>query len=93
MRNPTLAILLALHYQGGTVHQAAEEAGLEVGQILDMDPHAFKNGDMTSQESIDFSIGMHHAERGECKLIDKRFRTLAFWNGAVYYIYKSGMMG
>ena len=36
--NPTLAILLALGYQGGTIHQVAKMTGLTVSTVLELKP-------------------------------------------------------
>lgn len=85
--NTTLLILQALGYQGGTIHQASQETGLSVGQILDLDTY---EGD---KHLSSFYTGGWVAVR-TCSVkfnkevnFPKFFGNVDFWAGVVRGLY------
>ena len=79
--NPTLAILLALGYQGGTIHQVAKMTGLTVSTVLELEP------DYTSAAAIQ---GYHDAEnvlilRKNTNQYSTYHGNAEYWQGVLAY--------
>ena len=79
--NPTLAILLALGYQGGTIHQVAKMTGLTVSTVLELEP------DYTSADAIQ---GYHDADdvsiiRQYTNPHGKYYGNIDYWRGVLAY--------
>ena len=79
--NPTLAILLALGYQGGTIHQVAKMTGLTVSTVLELEP------DYTSAAAIQ---GYHDSDnvlilRKNTNQYSTYHGNAEYWQGVLAY--------
>ena len=79
--NPTLAILLALGYQGGTIHQVAKMTGLTVSTVLELEP------EYVSAAAIQ---GYHDAEnvlilRNNTNQYSTYHGVAEYWKGVLAY--------
>ncbi len=74
-------LMIALGWQGGTIHQVARETGLSVSQILDLDK---VQPDMSKDELTPYACGMMYGCTPEHH---KHYNgNIQYWSGVVKHI-------
>jgi hypothetical protein len=78
----TLLLLNSLGYQGGTIHQASQETGLSVSEILKLSTNEHQIG-LTSDQSKGFSSVLTNSlEFNRNNLFPKFKGNINYWFGA-----------
>lgn len=87
--NPTLLVLNALGYQGGTIHQAAQETGLTTEEILSLPTRENEvKGSLTSDYSSGWCAVRTCNLTFRKEVIYPKYRgNINFWAGVVRGLY------
>ena len=93
MENPTILLMHAIGWQGGTVHQVAEYTGLSVPDILSLQKHEPYSG-LNSPDGAGWScIRTCSLEWNRERIFPKYHGNIDFWAGVLQAQFSIEVMG
>jgi len=93
MENPTILLMHAIGWQGGTVHQVAEHTGLPVPDILSLHKHEPYSGLNSSACSGWTSVRTCSLEWNQERIFPKYHGNIDFWSGVLQAQFSIEVMG